>query len=134
MRDRRRSGVDVQAVVRCLIRGSRRAAVTVVGFVLVGVGLAGLLLPFLPGWILMVGGFALLSREYSWAYSCLRFTRKHAARGGTKLRTMAARRRSRARGERKTVPHPSGERVIDLTRLRPEVADSPSDSRSSQAL
>jgi hypothetical protein len=130
----RRTAVDVRAVARFLIRGTRRAAVTLVGFVLVCLGLAGLLLPVLPGWILIIAGFAVLSREYSWAHSCLAFARKHAARSGTKLRTMAARRRQRGVVEREVVLDPSGEVVIDLTRVQTESADSAAESRSSQAL
>ena len=80
---------------------------------LVGVGLAGLLLPVLPGWVLIVAGFAVLSREYSWAHSGLAFAKRQAARGGRKLRSLATRRRRGAgpMGE----PEPSGEVVIDLT-------------------
>ena len=107
MLQRQGRAVDVWAVGRFVVRGTRRAAVTLIGFALVGVGLAGLVLPVLPGWILIVAGFAVLSREYSWAHSGLAFARKHAARSGRKLRTLATQRRDA--GE------PSGEVVIDLT-------------------
>lgn len=103
--------VDVRAVARLLARGTRRAAVTVVGFTLVAVGLAGLLLPILPGWALIIAGFLALSREYSWAYSVLAFSRRHAARGGASLRSLAAR-----AGQRPVVVQPSDQVVIDLTR------------------
>ena len=63
------------------------------------------------GWVLIIGGFAVLSREYAWANSGLAFARKHAARGGTKLRSMAARRRARV----VDLADRSGEVVIDLT-------------------
>jgi putative transmembrane protein PGPGW len=103
--------VDVQAVGRFVVRGTRRAALTLIGFALVGVGLAGLVLPVLPGWILLIAGFAVLSREYSWAHSGLASARRHAARSGRKLRSLAA------RGGRGAVDfdEPSAEVLIDLT-------------------
>jgi hypothetical protein len=103
--------VDVRALARFLVRGTRRAAVTVVGFTLAAVGLAGLLLPILPGWALIITGLLVLSREYSWAYSALAFSRRHAARGGASLRSLAAR-----AGQRRMAALPSDEVVIDLTR------------------
>jgi hypothetical protein len=73
-------------------------------------------LPVLPGWLLIIAGFAVLSREYSWAHSGLAFARKHAARSGRKLRSLATRRR---RGAADPV-EPSGEILIDLTGVREE--------------
>ena len=102
--------VDVRAAARFLVRGTRRAAVTVVGFTLLAVGLAGLLLPILPGWGFVIGGLLVLSREYSWADSALAFSRRHAARGGASVRALAGRAR-----QRRTVVLPSDEVVIDLT-------------------
>lgn len=115
--------VDLRAVARFLVRGTRRAAVTVVGFTLVAVGLAGLLLPILPGWAFIIGGLLVLSREYSWAYSALAFSRRHAARGGASLRSLIRRARPR-----QTVVLPADEVVIDLTQTahapaRAEAAD-----------
>jgi hypothetical protein len=103
--------VDVRAVGRFVVRGTRRAALTLIGFALVGIGLAGLVLPVLPGWLLILAGFAVLSREYSWAHSGLAFARKHAARSGRKLRSLATQRRRRA----VEFDEPSGEVLIDLT-------------------
>lgn len=93
MRTGERSSVDVRTVGRVLVRITWRAAVTVVGFTLVFLGLAGLLLPILPGWVLIVGGLAVLSREYSWAHSALVFARRQAVRSGAGLRSLANRRR-----------------------------------------
>ncbi|HET9771658.1 MAG TPA: PGPGW domain-containing protein [Acidimicrobiia bacterium] len=118
MAQRQGSVVDVRAIGRFLLRGTRRAAVTLVGFTVVAVGLAGLLLPILPGWALIIAGLLVLSREYSWAYNALAFARRHATRGGESLRSMAG----RARG-RRTAPYPSGEVVIDLTQTT-DVSDS----------
>jgi hypothetical protein len=110
MRQREGRTVDVRAVGRLVARGTRRAVLTLIGFALVAVGLAGLMLPVLPGWLLLIAGFAVLSREYAWAYSGLRFARKHAVRHGAKLRALATRSRRRAVG----VEEPSGRVVIDL--------------------
>ena len=111
MLQRQGRAVDVRAVGRFVVRGTRRAALTLIGFTLVGVGLAGLLLPILPGWVLIIAGFAVLSREYSWAHSGLTFARRQAVRSGQKLRSLATRRR----GREEAVGEPSGEVVIDLT-------------------
>src|ERR671914_718128 len=106
MLQRQGRAVDVRALGRLVVRGTRRAAHTLLGFALVGVGLAGLVLPVLPGWILIIAGFAVLSREYSWAHSGLAFARRHAARSGQKLRSLATqRRRTREVG----ADEPSGE-------------------------
>jgi hypothetical protein len=120
-----RRAVDVRAVARFLVRSTRRAVVTLVGSLLVCLGLAGLLLPVLPGWLLIIAGFAVLSREYSWAYSCLAFCKKHAAKSGSRIRSVATRRRRSAEVEREV--------VIDLTTPQSEPADSDAESRSSQA-
>ena len=87
--------VDMRAVGRFLVRGTRRAALTVVGFALVVVGIAGLVLPILPGWALIISGFVVLSREYSWANSAVAFARRHAARGHQGMRTLLRRARRR---------------------------------------
>jgi hypothetical protein len=39
----------------------------VVGTTLVVVGMAGLVLPILPGWLLIIAGLALLARDFFWA-------------------------------------------------------------------
>jgi hypothetical protein len=118
---RRSKAVDVRAVALFVARGTRRAAITLAGFALICLGIAGLVLPILPGWILIIGGFAVWSREYSWAASGLALARRHAARSGRKLRSMAMR-RPPAAGD----PEPSGEVVIDLTGLQGEAANSAS--------
>jgi hypothetical protein len=100
----------VRAVGRFLVRGAHRAAVTVVGFGLVALGVAGLVLPVLPGWIFIIAGFAVLSREYSWAHSGLTYARRKAAEGGEGVRSLAARFR-----RRREVQLPSEEFLIDLT-------------------
>ena len=114
----RTTGVDLRSAARLFVRGTRRAAYTLVGFMLVAVGLAGLILPVLPGWILIIGGFAVLSREYDWAHSGLTFARRHAVRGGTKLRSLATGR------PRTGHPVPAADVVIDLWKMQDDGAGS----------
>ncbi len=45
----------------------RKLTVAFAGITLVLLGLAGLVLPFLPGWLLILSGLALLGTEYVWA-------------------------------------------------------------------
>ena len=126
MLQREGRAVDMNAVGRLLVRGTRRAALTVIGFTLVAVGLAGLVLPVLPGWVLIIAGFAVLSREYSWAHSALAYARRQAARSGTKLRSLVTRQR---RPVILGVDEPSGEVLIDLTGVEPEEVQLRSDYR-----
>jgi hypothetical protein len=78
--------VEMRVVGRLFVDGTRRWVLTVVGFALLAVGIAGLVLPVLPGWALIIAGFVVLSREYSWANTALAFARRQAARGGRGLR------------------------------------------------
>ena len=114
--------VELRTVGRLVVRGTRRAALTVAGFALVALGIAGLVLPVLPGWLLIIAGFAVLSREYSWAHSGLTCARRKAAQGGEGLRSLTARWRRSADGV-----IPSDEIVIDLTQAeRPVLESEPS--------
>lgn len=126
MLQREGRAVDMSAVGRLLVRGTRRAALTVIGFTLVAVGLAGLVLPVLPGWVLIIAGFAVLSREYSWAHSALAFARRQAARSGTKLRALVTRRGCPVV---LGADEPSGEVLIDLTGVEQEEAQLRSEYR-----
>jgi uncharacterized protein (TIGR02611 family) len=45
----------------------RKLLIGILGVALVLVGVAGLILPFLPGWLLIIVGLAVLSTEYVWA-------------------------------------------------------------------
>lgn len=53
------------------MQGSRKLvvkiAVTVVGSVLLIAGLIGILIPVVPGWVLILPGLAVLAGEYVWA-------------------------------------------------------------------
>jgi uncharacterized membrane protein YbaN (DUF454 family) len=42
------------------------------GWILVVLGIAGLMLPFLPGVPLLIAGLVMLSADYRWARNCLR--------------------------------------------------------------
>src|SRR3990170_4614032 len=55
----------------------KRALKIISGFVLMGAGVAGWLLPFIPGWALFIPGLILLSREFHWARRLLRWLRSH---------------------------------------------------------
>jgi len=59
---------------------ARKIVVFVIGMTLVGLGVAGLILPVLPGWLLIFGGFALLATEFVWARWMLKFAKERGAR------------------------------------------------------
>ncbi len=40
---------------------------TVIGSVLLLVGIVGLFMPVLPGWLLIIPGLAVLARDFAWA-------------------------------------------------------------------
>lgn len=61
---------SVREVFRFIGRSARRVAVTVVGFGMVALGLAMLVLPG-PGIVVVVAGFAVLAIEYVWAATAL---------------------------------------------------------------
>jgi hypothetical protein len=110
--------VELRAVGRLLVRGTRRAARTLIGFALVLLGLAGLVLPVLPGWVLIIAGFAVLAREYAWARSALEFARRQAVRSHAGVRSLIRRRRG---GD--DVVLPSDDVVIDLTYIPVEESE-----------
>jgi uncharacterized protein (TIGR02611 family) len=70
--------VPFKAVVLFLGRNAKRIAVTIVGVVVLLVGLAGLLLPVLPGWVLIFVGLGILATEYVWARRLLERAREMA--------------------------------------------------------
>ena len=83
-------------VVRFVARNSKRAAITVVGFVLVLGGLVLLVLPG-PGLVVIALGFAVLGTEYMWAAKALEHTRRTGAQAGRAARRQATRAASGAR-------------------------------------
>ena len=76
-------------VVRFIARNSKRAAISIVGAVLVLGGLAMLVLPG-PGILVIALGFAVLGTEYAWAATALERTKRGAEAAGRKA-TGAAR-------------------------------------------
>ncbi len=70
--------VPFKAVVLFVGRNGRRIGVTVVGIVVLLIGLAGLVLPVLPGWLLIFVGLGILATEYVWAQRLLRLAREKA--------------------------------------------------------
>lgn len=66
----------------------RKILIGILGSTVVLIGLVGLVLPFLPGWLLIIAGLALLSTEYVWA--------KRLSDGARKRATTLTRRRDRS--------------------------------------
>lgn len=63
----------------------RKLLIGIPGVALLLVGIVGLVVPFLPGWLLIISGLALLSTEYVWA--------KRLTEGARKRATIVTRRR-----------------------------------------
>lgn len=59
---------------------------SVTGFGLVIVGLTGLILPFMPGWIFLIPGLVILSERFPWAKKLVEWARHKAARVKEKLK------------------------------------------------
>ncbi len=70
--------VPFKVVGRFIRRSGKRVAVTIVGFTLVLAGIAGLILPIVPGWLLIIPGLALLATEYVWAQRLLKIAKEKA--------------------------------------------------------
>ena len=51
---------------------------TVGGFVLVVVGIVGLILPIMPGWIFLIPGLGLLAERYDWAKRLVAWAKQKA--------------------------------------------------------
>jgi hypothetical protein len=75
-------------VIRFLSRNSKRIAVSVVGGVLVLVGLVMLVVPG-PGIVVMAIGFVVLGTEYAWATAALERTKRVAQKAGDVARDRA---------------------------------------------
>jgi uncharacterized protein (TIGR02611 family) len=67
-------------------RNGRRLGVSVVGAILILAGLAGLALPLLPGWLLIIAGLAVLATEYTWAERALDAAKQKARSAASKAR------------------------------------------------
>ena len=64
-----------------------RAALVVAGVAMVLAGLAGLVLPVVPGWLLIFGGLAVLAGEFVWARTLLDSAKAKAGQVAAKLPT-----------------------------------------------
>ena len=99
------------AVVIFIGRSSRRIAVTVVGVALVLAGLAGIVLPLLPGPLLIIGGLAVLATEYVWARRALAAAKRKAEQAQAKVRARRHRKRyleAASDGPSDPAPSPDG--------------------------
>jgi uncharacterized protein (TIGR02611 family) len=81
-------------VISWIGRNSRRVGVSIVGFVLILAGIAGLALPILPGWLLIIGGLAVLATEYAWAERALDAAKRKAKAAAKKARSSVRKRRA----------------------------------------
>jgi hypothetical protein len=75
-----------RAYLRWAGRNGKRAAITIIGGALVLAGLAGLILPIVPGWLLLIPGFAILATEYVWAQRILETAKKKAKQTAARVR------------------------------------------------
>jgi uncharacterized protein (TIGR02611 family) len=77
--------VPFKAVVLFIGRNGRRIGVTIAGVIVLLVGLAGLVLPVLPGWLLIFVGLGILATEYVWAQRLLRLAKEKANKAKDKV-------------------------------------------------
>ncbi len=70
--------IPAEVVWQFIKRNGKRVGVTIAGFALLLAGLAGLILPIIPGWLLIIPGLALLATEYVWAQRLLRLAKEKA--------------------------------------------------------
>lgn len=73
-------------VFRFIQRHSKRAGVSIVGFSVLVIGVAGLIFPVIPGWLLIIVGLAILSTEYVWARRALDDAKRRARAARDRLR------------------------------------------------
>lgn len=69
------SVVPLKVILRFIVRNGRRIIITVVGFLVILVGLVLIPLPG-PGWLIVFAGLAILAREYVWAERLLNQAKK----------------------------------------------------------
>jgi uncharacterized protein (TIGR02611 family) len=72
-------------VIRWIGRNSKRAVITVIGFVLIIGGIILLPLPG-PGWLVIFAGLAVLATEYVWAQRALDAAKRKAKAAASKAR------------------------------------------------
>ena len=77
--------VPFKAVGLFVKRSGKRIAVTIAGVVVILAGIAGLVLPILPGWILIFVGLGILATEYVWAERLLKQAKRRALQAKDKV-------------------------------------------------
>ena len=70
--------VPIKAVLLFIAHNGKRIFVTIAGVIVLLVGIAGLVLPILPGWALIFVGLGILATEYVWAQRLLRIAKEKA--------------------------------------------------------
>ena len=92
--------VPFKLVARFIGRNFRRVAVTIVGILLLVLGVVGAILPVLQGWFFFLLGLAVLATEYVWAERLLKRAKEKAALAReTVLRRKQAEARAQADSE-----------------------------------
>lgn len=74
-----------RGMLRWVGRNSKRLGVTIVGFVLILVGLAMIVLPG-PGLLVIIAGLAVLGTEYMWARRMLEMAKRKAKQTAARVR------------------------------------------------
>ncbi len=97
--------VPLKVVGRFIVRNGRRIAITIVGVVVVLVGLALLILPG-PGWLVIFVGLSILGTEYVWAQRLLRIAKEQANNAKDKVL-----RRKQTKADRREGTPPDGSDV-----------------------
>lgn len=78
-------------LLRVVLRNGKRAGILGLGVLLVGAGLAMLVLPG-PGLLVIIAGLAILATEFAWAESLLDRAKEQAAKTRDKASGMIRRR------------------------------------------
>lgn len=69
-----------------------RLALVIAGVAMVLVGIAGLVLPVVPGWLLIFSGLAVLASEFVWARTLLDTAKAKAGEVASKIPTKGKKR------------------------------------------
>jgi len=77
--------VPIKAVLLFIAHNGKRIFVTIAGVIVLLVGIAGLVLPVLPGWALIFVGLGILATEYVWAQRLLRIAKEKASAAKDKV-------------------------------------------------
>ena len=75
----------IKVVLLFIAHNGKRILVTIAGLIVLLLGIAGLLLPVLPGWALIFVGLGILATEYVWAQRLLRIAKEKATAAKDKV-------------------------------------------------